>query len=556
MNRSIRDHLGSEKGAVIFAVAVLVVLAMLSSSRAAWAEPQPPSLRATVPTPTPRRSPTALPTATTAPVEPTATTQPVLPTETTAPPPPTATTALPPPATATSGTQPPPTSITGQTPAPATATQAPLPTAPPVAPSETKPAVTATPCLACAGLPDDVAGVFANAGGDRITDSTGQVWLGDQPYATGVASWGYTVGDSETGTYAGVRPIKGTTDSPLYQTERWGMSGYQFSLPNGSYQVTLKFVEQFASAKGQRIFNVTLQAVTVLQDFDILAAAGGPLIALDRTFTATVTSNLLTIGFVKQVDLPTIAAIAVRPVVGAAVVASPGSAATLTAVASAGATQQTAPALPSVTSTPTGVRSPTTTQAPMIPPPPTSTAPAGARIVALAPESATALRSPDGSVHVLVPPGAVSSAMSLVYIPEATAPPAASDMRPGGAVFTLQPVDTAGLPLAQLQWQQPVTLVVGYTKDDLQSAGNQPSRLALTRYDSVAQRWVVLDAVLDRSAATLTGRISSPGLYALMVRQEAPAGPSPALVLIAGLAVVAIVGVIVLAVRARRSPGA
>jgi len=38
----------------------------------------------------------------------------------------------------------------------------------------------------------------------------------------------------------------------LYQTERWGLSGYRFDVPNGSYRVELLFDEIFDYQAGKR----------------------------------------------------------------------------------------------------------------------------------------------------------------------------------------------------------------------------------------------------------------------------------------------------------------
>ncbi len=49
--------------------------------------------------------------------------------------------------------------------------------------------------------------------------------------------------------------------------------------------MTLKFAEPVWSAKGKRVFNVTINGTKVLSNFDIFAAAGGEFKAVDKTFT-------------------------------------------------------------------------------------------------------------------------------------------------------------------------------------------------------------------------------------------------------------------------------
>ena len=86
-----------------------------------------------------------------------------------------------------------------------------------------------------------------------------------------------------------------------------GHSRTRFTVPAGSYQVTLKFAETYftsGAASGQRVFNVAINGTTVLTNFDIKAAAGGANIAVDRTFTVTAGagSNNLQIQFIHLCD--------------------------------------------------------------------------------------------------------------------------------------------------------------------------------------------------------------------------------------------------------------
>ncbi len=60
--------------------------------------------------------------------------------------------------------------------------------------------------------------------------------------------------------------------------------------------MTLKMVEDWANAAGQRRFDVRVEGATVLTAFDIFASCGA-FTACDRTFTATVADGQLNIGF-------------------------------------------------------------------------------------------------------------------------------------------------------------------------------------------------------------------------------------------------------------------
>jgi len=135
--------------------------------------------------------------------------------------------------------------------------------------------------------------VRVNANGPAFTDSGGKSWSADHAYSAG--SWGY---DTIYGSASTASAIAGTSDDALYQSynlfNNW--TGYKFDVANGTYQVTLKMVEDWANAAGQRKFDVRIEGTTVLSAFDIFAACGA-FTACDRTFTATVGDGQLNVQF-------------------------------------------------------------------------------------------------------------------------------------------------------------------------------------------------------------------------------------------------------------------
>jgi Malectin domain/Putative collagen-binding domain of a collagenase len=125
--------------------------------------------------------------------------------------------------------------------------------------------------------------------GSSYTDSTGKLWS---------AASGFSTANS----YAVSTAILGTPDQRLYQTERWGKTfNYTTSVPNGNYDVTLKFAEVYWNAPGQRVFNVAINGTAVLTRFDILTQTA-PFTALDKTFPITVTNGVVTISFTTVAD--------------------------------------------------------------------------------------------------------------------------------------------------------------------------------------------------------------------------------------------------------------
>jgi hypothetical protein len=105
--------------------------------------------------------------------------------------------------------------------------------------------------------------------------------------------------------------IADTSEAPLYQTLREGVTAYHLPLSNGLYRVTLKFCEPHATRKSQRVFDLKVQRQLVIGSLDVFAVAGQNRVA-DFTFDhVDVTDGWLDIRFVPVVGRPAIAAIEV-----------------------------------------------------------------------------------------------------------------------------------------------------------------------------------------------------------------------------------------------------
>ncbi|HPD18407.1 MAG TPA: glycosyl hydrolase family 8, partial [Candidatus Goldiibacteriota bacterium] len=144
--------------------------------------------------------------------------------------------------------------------------------------------------------------IRVNCAGLLYTGS-GITWSADKAYTTG--SWGYEGGSvADRGTIA----IANTTDDTLYQTERYGNPTYRFDVPDGTYEVTLKFAETYWTSAGARVFDVLIEGTTVLDNLDIYSQVGANY-AYDRTFVVTVTDGQLTITMTSTADTGEINAI-------------------------------------------------------------------------------------------------------------------------------------------------------------------------------------------------------------------------------------------------------
>jgi hypothetical protein len=113
--------------------------------------------------------------------------------------------------------------------------------------------------------------------------------------------------------------IDGTTDDDLFKSERFETENkLRFLLPGmaaGRYTIELYFAETFHTASGQRIFDVAVEGNTVLDNYDIFAAAGGANTAVIETFEGVdVTDGILNITLTRVTGSATIHALAITNV--------------------------------------------------------------------------------------------------------------------------------------------------------------------------------------------------------------------------------------------------
>ncbi len=143
-----------------------------------------------------------------------------------------------------------------------------------------------------------------NSGGSQYTDLAGNIFVGDRPYALG--SFGFQ-GPGIMGNLRDV-DIAGTGDDELYRTLRsadhttGAPFSYLFDVPNGTYEVTLYFIEPTfpPTDPRQRFFDVFFEDVLMLDNFNPSFEAGARRAAVWRVLTATVADGQLNIRFVSQ----------------------------------------------------------------------------------------------------------------------------------------------------------------------------------------------------------------------------------------------------------------
>ncbi len=139
--------------------------------------------------------------------------------------------------------------------------------------------------------------VAINAGGAPVDG-----WLADEDFEGG--------NTASTGNQVSFAKVATPAPEAVYQTNRYGSMTY--TIPNlhagTTYIVNLHFAETYWSAPGERLFNVSINGVPALQNYDIFASAGGEFIATEQSFTTTAdAAGNITIQFTPgPVDLPQI----------------------------------------------------------------------------------------------------------------------------------------------------------------------------------------------------------------------------------------------------------
>jgi hypothetical protein len=156
--------------------------------------------------------------------------------------------------------------------------------------------------LGCKGMFEPGSGALRiNAGGPMLRNRDGTIWLEDSVEAGN--------------TYSSQHAVSGTTVPEIYQTERFHSEPFEYRLcvPNGKYRVKLRFAEIWFTAAGQRVFRVSLNGSTVLDNFDVFREAGGAHRAVDREFVAHAAGGELRLRFDPIISNPKISAVEIEP---------------------------------------------------------------------------------------------------------------------------------------------------------------------------------------------------------------------------------------------------
>lgn len=143
-------------------------------------------------------------------------------------------------------------------------------------------------------------------------DDKGTLWEADRAYFSG--GWGF-VGQTETADKRIEQNILNTSDDPLYQTFRSGFSAYRFDITDGDYEIELRFTEPFIGKNSERVFNISVNGETLLNDFD-LRGETVPLSAVIKTFKIRINGGKgLSLDFEAVIGKTILSAIRLRRLV-------------------------------------------------------------------------------------------------------------------------------------------------------------------------------------------------------------------------------------------------
>ncbi|MFC5460584.1 glycoside hydrolase family 2 TIM barrel-domain containing protein [Massilia niabensis] len=107
--------------------------------------------------------------------------------------------------------------------------------------------------------------------------------------------------------------VAGAADQAMYLAYRTGRFSYALPLPNGEYNLTLRFVEPVESqTAGKRVFDVRVQGSVALADLDIAGQAGS-MKALERTVPLRVNDGKAMIEFIPKTGVAILSSFSIDP---------------------------------------------------------------------------------------------------------------------------------------------------------------------------------------------------------------------------------------------------
>nr|WP_294897238.1 glycoside hydrolase family 2 TIM barrel-domain containing protein [uncultured Pedobacter sp.] len=158
---------------------------------------------------------------------------------------------------------------------------------------------------------DGFKSLMVNIGGNtQYLDHDNNIWVEDQPYQKG--TFGYVGGNPITMNLKKV--IRGTNDVPLYYSSLENLKAYKIDVPNGNYELTLGFVEQEVTADIDRVFSVSANNKSLINNLNLNQQIG-EFKSYKKTFNIRVSDNQgINLTFSASKGMPILSALTVKKV--------------------------------------------------------------------------------------------------------------------------------------------------------------------------------------------------------------------------------------------------
>lgn len=157
----------------------------------------------------------------------------------------------------------------------------------------------------------DGPGVFRILAGQLAVTDTSVGLYGSDNFFTG--GEGHFLNTPVRGKQPPPKVVAGAPDQKLYLTYRTGKFSYELPLPNGDYNLTLRFLEPIEDQQAdKRVFDVRVQGSAALPDLDI-AALAGTMKALERSVPLHVADGKARIEFFPKTGEAILSSFTISP---------------------------------------------------------------------------------------------------------------------------------------------------------------------------------------------------------------------------------------------------
>jgi hypothetical protein len=132
---------------------------------------------------------------------------------------------------------------------------------------------------------------------EKYTDSSGNIWLPDQAFRNGIENYGYMEPAGSTIDRAASGRKFSFPDYRIYTTERYGIKGYLFRVPNGNYTVRIHTMEGYKPDNGVYDPAIFINGQQKIKSYYIFAEVGFDKPLIKEVKGINVTDGIIRIEF-------------------------------------------------------------------------------------------------------------------------------------------------------------------------------------------------------------------------------------------------------------------